>query len=158
MVLWKAPTSLQQKYGWNCCELKAGQIYSKSNYLYTGHSWRQHQASVVPVNHCHDTDRSGSQSPWVLIHVLLLLRVRVLNHNLKHLGEVLTQMMRGAPLNGTATGADVGLHCCGEDSTSKLLFLRLATSHDRNSQQVLIDLGIQLQDGMHLAAQGVTSA
>ena len=157
LILSKATMPIQQIHThiYNCFELTvtSNLILYCYSYLYTGHSWWQHQSHVVPMYHGHDANRSGGQTPWILIHILLLLRFRVLNHDLKHLGEVLTKMMGCAPLNGTPTGADVGLYRRGEVSTGKLLFLCFATSHNRDSQQLLIDSGIQLQDLIHLARQ-----
>lgn len=63
-------------------------------YLQAGHSGWQHKSHVVSVHHGEDTNGPGGDSPGVLVSQLFLTRpLRVLEHDLKHLGEVLAQMV-----------------------------------------------------------------
>jgi len=50
------------------------------------------------VDHDHDADGARRQAPRVLEHVALLLRRRVLEHDLEHLGKVLAQVVRRGAL------------------------------------------------------------
>lgn len=63
-------------------------------YLKAGDPRGQHQSHVVSVDHGEDTDGPGCDSPGVLVGILLLTRfLWILKDDLKHLGEVLTQMV-----------------------------------------------------------------
>ena len=59
------------------------------SYLFLRHLGRHDQPLVVPVHHDHDPEGAGGQTPRVLVDEPLLLRLRVLEHNIEHLGEVL---------------------------------------------------------------------
>lgn len=64
------------------------------DYLQAGHSGWEHESHVVSVDHGEDTDGPGRDAPGVLEGQLLLTRLLgILKHNLKHPGEVLTQMV-----------------------------------------------------------------
>lgn len=63
-------------------------------YLQTGHSGWQYESHVVSVDHGEDTDGPCCDAPGVLESQLLLTRLLwILKHDLKHPGEVLTQMV-----------------------------------------------------------------
>lgn len=63
-------------------------------YLQAGNSRWQHKPHVVSVDHSEDTDGPSGDSPGVLVRQLFLAwLLRVLEHNIKHLGEVLAQMV-----------------------------------------------------------------
>lgn len=65
-----------------------------SVHLEASHSGWQHESHVISVDHGENTDGPGCDSPRVLESQLLLARpLGVLKHNLKHLGEVLAQMV-----------------------------------------------------------------
>lgn len=68
-------------------------------YLQAGHPGWQYESHVVSVDHGEDTDGPGCDSPGVLENQLFLTRLlRILKHDLEHLGEVLTQMVRRSTL------------------------------------------------------------
>ena len=96
-------------------------------YLQAGHFRRQHQPLVVPMYHDHDTDTPGGEAPAVLVDELLLATLRVLVGDVKHLAEVLPQVVTGGSLDRPAGRADVSLHCGRVVTTSKLLLLSLLT-------------------------------
>jgi hypothetical protein len=73
-------------------------------------------------------------------------RVRILNNNVEHFGEVLTQAMRGTTLNGTTSGGDESLDSSSVQTTSKSFLLGLDTLHNRKSKVIGVNLGIQIQD------------
>lgn len=63
-------------------------------YLQTGHPRWQHKSHVVSVDHGKDTNCPSCYSPGVLESQLLLpWLLGVLKDDLKHPGEVLTQMV-----------------------------------------------------------------
>lgn len=63
-------------------------------YLQAGNSGWQHKTHVVSVDHSEYADGPSGDSPGVLVRQLFLAGpLRVLKHNLEHLGEVLAQMM-----------------------------------------------------------------
>lgn len=65
-----------------------------TDYLKAGHSGREHESHVVSVDHGEDTDGPGCDAPRVLERQLLLTRLLgIFKNNLKHPGEVLTQMV-----------------------------------------------------------------
>ena len=59
----------------------------------------QHESLVVAVNHGHDSDGPGRQTPRVLMGEFFPA-FAALKYDLEHLGEVLTQMMRGGACDG----------------------------------------------------------
>ena len=69
-------------------------------YLVIGYLWWQDQSFVISMDHDQHTDGSRGDGPRILISVLLLfgLRVGVLEGNVKHLGKILSQMMRRSSL------------------------------------------------------------
>ncbi|KAH3662075.1 hypothetical protein OGAPHI_006256 [Ogataea philodendri] len=99
------------------------------------HSWRNHQSLVVGVDHHHDTNDSSRQTPRSLVskNLWMLRTKRVFHRNAEHLGEVLTQVVRGSTLNTSSTGWNVTFTCGGVQSSSKLLVLGLDTLYHRNS-------------------------
>ncbi len=68
-------------------------------YLQAGHLGWQDESHVVSMDHGEDTDGPGCDSPGVLESQLFLPRpFRILERDLKHLGEVLTKMVRCSTL------------------------------------------------------------
>lgn len=69
-------------------------------YLQAGNFGWQHKPHVVSMDHSEDTDGPSGDSPGVLVRQLLVTgSLRVLKHNLKHLGEVLAKMVGCGTLN-----------------------------------------------------------
>ena len=56
-------------------------------------SRRYHKTLVVSVYHDDDAKRAGRESPRVLVGKLVLVRVRILERDVEHLREVLTEMV-----------------------------------------------------------------
>lgn len=128
------------------------------------------------MDHSEDTDGPSGDSPRVLVRQLLLAgSLRVLKHNLKHLGEVLAQMVgcgtlsrnsefsdtglageytENPPilryLDGSAAGRDERLHGGGVIASGKLLLLRLPALHHGDGHQLLVHPRVQIQDLKHL--------
>ena len=80
-----------------------------ATYLDTRYSRWQHKSFVVAVYHDHNANGASRQSPRVLEGKLLLLRLRVLKRDVKHLREVLAQMMGRGSLEHTVSS----LHTAG---------------------------------------------
>lgn len=126
------------------------QCWNDPTYLNAGHLWRKHQTLIVTVHHHNHTNRPGGDGPWILVGVTSLPCLGILKWEVKHLWEVLTQMMRGGSLNPTTSGWDVGLYCGGEICPSECLLPCLATFHYRNSHVFLVDFFIQIDNLVHL--------
>ena len=63
-------------------------------YLQAGHPGWQHQSHVVSMDHGKDTDGPGCDPPGILVGQLFLSwSLWILKHNLKHPGEVLTEVV-----------------------------------------------------------------
>ena len=65
-------------------------LASQQAHLYTGDIWWKYESLIVSVHHTHHPYSSGGETPRVLVHILFLIGVWVLYHNLKHLREILT--------------------------------------------------------------------
>lgn len=114
---------------------------------------REDETAVVTVDHDHDTEGTGGQTPGVLPHVErsgLLLVVAlgggVLDGDTEHLTEVLAQTVGGTTLDTTTGGGDVALNGGGVETTGELLLLGLLTLDNRNSQKFLVDTSIEVED------------
>ena len=70
-------------------------------YLDTRYSRWQHKSFVVAMYHDHNADGASCQSPRILEGKLLLLRLRVLERDVKHLREILAQVMGRGSLEPT---------------------------------------------------------
>ena len=66
--------------------------------------------------------------------------------DVEHLGEVLTQAVRGGGLNSTTVGGNEGFDGGGVETSSKLFFLGLSTLDHGNSQQLFINTSIIIKD------------
>ena len=112
---------------------------------------REHKATVVTVDHNHDTQGTGRETPGVLPNMdrgllLVTLGGGILDGDVEHLAEVLPKTVRGTTLDTTASGGNVALHGGGVGTTGKLLLLRLLTLDHGNGQELLIDAGVQVQN------------
>lgn len=78
-------------------------------YLQAGHLGWQYKSHVVSVDHGEDTDGPGCDSPGVLESQLFLAWLLwILKSNFKHLGKVLTKMMRCSTLKKHRTMPEAG--------------------------------------------------
>ena len=125
-------------------------------YLNTSYSGRQHETLVVAVHHDDDTDRACSDGPAVLMRVVTFSRLRILERDVEHLGEVLAQVMRCGRLDATARRGDVRLDGERVVATGKLLLHRLTALTHWDCQQILIDFLIQIDNVVHLKANDIT--
>jgi hypothetical protein len=74
-----------------------------------GHSWWQDHALIVSMHHQHDAYASGGETPTALPYKFLaVVLIQVLYF--EHLGEVLSQIVRGSRLNSSAVSRDKGFH------------------------------------------------
>lgn len=114
---------------------------------------RKDETAVVTVDHDHDTEGTGRQTPGVLPHVersRLLLVVAlgggVLDGDTEHLTEVLAQTVGGTTLDTTTGGGDVALNGGGVETSGELLLLGLLTLDDGDGQKFLVDTSIEVED------------
>lgn len=101
---------------------------------------RQDETLIVPVNHDEHPDRSCRNSPRVLVNKLLFLRLRILEHDVKHLREVLSEVVGRGALYGAAARRHKRLHRRRVISSGKLLLLRLLTPNYGDSEVLLVNL------------------
>lgn len=125
------------------------------NSLDTRNLRREDQALVISVNHDHNTNRPGTQTPAVLPHIQLLLAgriIRVLDNDVEHLRtrEVLTETMRCCTLDTASGSRYEAFYGRRVQSTCELLLLGLDTGNDRDSEQVLVYFAVELEDLSHL--------
>lgn len=111
----------------------------------------QDQATVVTVDHDHNTQGTGGETPGVLPDVqsrllLIALDRGILDGDVEHLTEVLAKTVRCTTLNTTASGRDITLNGCGIETTSKLFLFGLLTLDNRNSQEFLVDPSIEVKN------------
>ncbi|KAI3476391.1 hypothetical protein L1887_62043 [Cichorium endivia] len=124
------------------------------DHLHLRHAWRHHQTVVVAVHHDHDADGSRGETPRVLPHVQLALGLAaqllgslgVLDGDVEHLGEVLTEAVRSAALDTTAGGGDEALDGGGVVTAGELFLLRLDTGHDGDGEELLVHLAVEVED------------
>lgn len=114
------------------------------------------------MNHNHDTQGTGRQTPRVLpdVHSLLLLTRLgggVLNSDVEHLTEVLAQAMGGTTLNTTASCRDVTLNGSGVETTSKFLFLGLLALDHGNGKKLGVNIGIPVKNLQHFFPGSILS-
>lgn len=121
-----------------------------------GDTGREDQTLVVTVDHDHDTDDTGRETPRVLPDVdVLALLGGILDGNVEHLGEVLAQAVRGGTLDTTAVGGNVALDGGGVVTTSELLGLGLAATDDGDGEELLVNTGVELEDLENLLTGGL---
>lgn len=115
--------------------------------LLKGDSGRQDETLVITVDHDHDTQRTGGETPRVLVRVQSTLRlVWRLDGNVKHLGEVLSQVVGSSGLDTSARGGDETFHSGGVITTGKLFLLGLFTGDDGHSEDIFVDLSVELEN------------
>ena len=121
-----------------------------------GDTGREDETLVVTVDHDHDTDDTGGQTPRVLpdMDVLALLG-GVLDSDVEHLGEVLAQAVRSGALDTATVGRNVALDGGGVVTTGELLGLGLAAANDGDGEELLVDTGVELEDLENLLAGGL---
>ena len=78
---------------------RSSQRSSYCIYLYGGDFGREDKPHVVSVHHDQNSDSPGGEAPTVLEHKLLLPSLGILKSDVKHLAEVLSQVMGCGALN-----------------------------------------------------------
>ena len=82
-----------------------GQSAWYNDHLHLSHTGREDEAPVVAMHHHHDANGARGEPPGVLVGVQMLatplFHGRILVRNVKHLGEVLSQVMRRGSLQNT---------------------------------------------------------
>ena len=101
--------------------------------------WREDESLVVAVDHDHDADGTGRQTPRILPDVDLALTDRVvgiLNEYIKHvrIGEVGSEAVRGSALNTTTRRGDETLDGGCVEPASKFLLFGLDAWNDRDRE------------------------
>ena len=91
------------------------------------------------MDHDHDTERSRRQSPRVLVDISLFVFTRtslvgVFNGNVKHLGEVLTEVVGRSSLDTTTGCRDESLDSGGVVSSGEFLLDGLDTWNDGDGE------------------------
>ena len=105
--------------------------------LDTSYPWREDESLVVAVDHDHNTDTPGRQTPRVLPDVDFAPTdgvIRVLYKDIKHVrvGEVGSEAVRGGALNTTTGSRDEPFNGGGVEATGEFLLFGLDTWNDRN--------------------------
>lgn len=99
------------------------------------------------MDHDHHTQRTGGETPRVLVRIQPTLRlVWRLDGNVKHLREILTQVVGSGGLDTSAGGRDETLYSGGVITTRKLFLLRLFTGDNWHSEDIFIDLSVELEN------------
>ena len=116
---------------------------------------RKDQTLVISVNHDHHTNRTGTKTPRVLPNVQLPLArriARILYDDVEHLspGKVLTKAVRRGSLDSSSRGGDEPLQGGRVKPSGEFLLLRLYPGDDRNSEEVLIYLSVEVEDLQYL--------
>mmetsp|Transcript_28833 Transcript_28833/g.52959 ORF Transcript_28833/g.52959 Transcript_28833/m.52959 type:complete len:435 (-) Transcript_28833:189-1493(-) len=125
--------------------------------LSLGDLGREDETLVIRVGHQHDTDRTGGNTPRVLPDKLFAL-VLGLVFDIEHLTKILAQAVAGGTLDGLAGLRDEGFDSGSVKGTGELLLATLASLDDRDGQEVLIHLAVELEDfedlGLSLSLRG----
>jgi len=113
--------------------------------------WRKDESLVIAVDHNHNTNRPGRQTPGILPDVDLALTDRVvgvLYEDIKHvrIGEIGSEAVRGGSLNTTTGGWDEPFDGGCVETTSEFLFFGLDTGNDRNRKQLLVYATVEVKD------------
>lgn len=121
------------------------------NDLDTSYPWRKDKPFIITVDHDHNTNGSGRQTPGILPNVDLAFAdrvVRVLYEDIKHIriGEVGSKAVRGGALNTTTRGGDETFDSGCVEATSKFLLFGLDTGNDRNRKQFLVYTAVEVKD------------
>lgn len=121
------------------------------NDLDTSHPWWKDKPLVIAMDHDHDTNGPGGQTPGILPDVDLSLANRVvgiLYEDIEHIliGEVCSKAVGGAALNTTTRGGDETFDGGCVKSTGKLLLLRLDAWDDRDREELLVYAAVEVED------------
>ncbi|KAI3481826.1 hypothetical protein L1887_55534 [Cichorium endivia] len=127
--------------------------------LNVGDAGRNDKTLVVTVDEDHDTDRTSGETPAVLPNVQLVsllavldLLVRVLDRDVEHLREVLTETVRCRGLDTSADSGNETLNGGCVVCARELLVDSLLTFDNGNSEQLLVDGSVVVQDLQNLLA------
>lgn len=106
------------------------------------------ESLVVSVDHDHDSDTPRRESPTVLPHVELLSgrTTGVLDGDVEHLGEVLSEAVRRSTLDSSSGGRDESLDGRRVESSGELLLLRLDSRDDRDGEELFVDALVEGED------------
>lgn len=111
------------------------------------HSRRGNETLIVSVSHDHDSDRSSRKTPRVLPDVHRRSGLGgVLDFDVEHLGEVLTETVRRRSLDTSTGRRDKTLDGGGEETTGKLFVHRLDTLHHGHGEKLLVDPSVKIED------------
>lgn len=77
---------------------------------------------------------------------LAVLAGGILDLDVKHLGEVLTEAVGSSSLDTTASRRDKALNGRREKASGELLVLRLDTGDERDSEELLVDAAVKVED------------
>jgi hypothetical protein len=118
---------------------------------------RENQTLVITVNHHHNTERTGRQTPGVLpdeerILLLTFLGRGILNGNTEHLTEVLAKTVGCTTLDTASSSRDVTFDGGSVEATSELLLLGLLTLDNGDSEKLLINLGVPFENDQNFFA------
>lgn len=117
------------------------EIVCKWVYLQASHPGWEHESHVISMDHGEDTDSPGCNSPGVLKSQLLLTRpLWIFKHDLKHLCEVLAQMVGCGTLRKHKAKAKVRSFWIGFGLTSEIVHQVLKCSVEMNKSNVIFIL------------------
>ena len=114
-----------------------GDTARHDNDLDTSYPWRENESLVIAVDHNHDTNAPGRQTPRILPDVDLALTdgvIGVLYEDIKHvrIGKVGSKAVRGGTLNTTTRSGDEPFNGGGVEAASEFLLFGLDTWNDRD--------------------------
>mmetsp|Transcript_4792 Transcript_4792/g.11378 ORF Transcript_4792/g.11378 Transcript_4792/m.11378 type:complete len:265 (+) Transcript_4792:962-1756(+) len=97
----------------------------------------------------HDANGTRCETPRILPGMLLFL-VRVLERDVEHLCEILSEAVGRGTLDPSSGGRNERLDGGSVQTASELFFLSLLPLDHRDGEQILVDILVQLEDGQDL--------
>lgn len=129
--------------------LGLGQTNWDDSNLLQSNPGREDQTLIITVDHDHNTDRSCRKTPRILVDKRLFLFSRsslvgMLDGNVEHLGEVLSEMMGCSSLNTSTGGWNEPLDGGSVISSGEFLLDRLDTRNNGNGEEVNVDSSVEI--------------
>lgn len=125
---------------------------------------REDQPLVVAVNHNHDSNDAGRQTPRVLPDkkFLIVFRVAVfpvgiLDDDVEHLAKVLAETVGCGTLDSAASGRDIALAGSCEKAASEFLFFGLASLNCWNGEELGVHACVPVKDCQDLGLSSCLS-
>ena len=128
-----------------------GYTTRNDNSLNASYPWGENKPLVIAVDHDHNTNGTGRQTPGVLPDIDLSLTNRVIGvlyENIKHvrIGEVGSKAVRGASLDTAAGGRNETFDSGCIKSAGKLLLFRLDAWDDWDRKEFLVYAAVEVKN------------